>query len=151
MNRIRIALLLGICTVYAHAGTIYKCAGEDGSTLISNTKVDKSCKAVVSGPDNALPAPKAKAAATPSPSGFPKVAEDTQKARDGDRKRILEQELAGEQKSLEQAKKELAEQDAIRSGEEKQKALDRTQPYRDRVAQHERNIAAINKELGNLK
>jgi len=29
--------------------------------------------------------------------------------------------------------------------------LERLQPYKDRVAQHERNIAAINKELGGLK
>jgi hypothetical protein len=42
------------------------------------------------------------------------VQEDTQKARDGDRRHILEQELAGEQRSLEQAKKELAEQEALR-------------------------------------
>ena len=40
------------------------------------------------------------AAANPTPAGFPKVQEDAQKARDTDRKRILEQELAGEQRSL---------------------------------------------------
>jgi DNA polymerase III delta prime subunit len=81
------------------------------------------------------------------------VQDDTQKARDNDRKRILEQELAGEQRSLEQAKKELAEQEAVRLGDERnyQKMLDRLQPYKDRVGQHERNIQAIQKELGALR
>ncbi len=83
---------------------------------------------------------------TPSPAGFPRVRKRPRKARDGDRRHILEQELAGEQRSLEQAKKELAEQEATRGG-----PSDRTAPYRDRVSQHERNIQAIQKELGNLK
>jgi predicted nucleic acid-binding Zn-ribbon protein len=74
------------------------------------------------------------------------VQEDTQKARDGDRRHILEQELAGEQRNLEQAKKELAEQEATRGG-----PSDRAVPYRERVGQHERNIQAIQKELGNLR
>jgi len=151
MNKILPALLLGLAAFGAQAGTIYKCASADGSTLISNTKVDKSCKAVVTGPDNALPAPKGKAAATPTPGDFPKVAEGEQKSRDGDRKRILEQELAAEQKNLETARGDLAAQEAPRAGEDRQKAGERAVPYRERVAQHERNIAAIQKELGGLK
>jgi len=143
---------MGLASLAHAQNTIYKCTDAGGGTLISNTRVDKSCKAVVTGPDNAMPAPKNRAAATPTPASFPKVAEDQQKARDNDRKRILEQELAGEQKSLEQAKRELAEQESAKpSGESQQRGLDRLQPYRDRVAQHERNIAAINKELGAVK
>jgi len=133
--------------------TIYKCTDADGGTLISNNRVDKSCKPVVTGPENTMRAPRAPSAtATPTPANFPKVAEDQQKARDTDRKRILEQELAGEQKNLEQAKRELADQEALKPGnEDKQRGLDRLQPYKDRVAQHERNIAAITKELGAVK
>ncbi len=138
----------------AMAGTIYKCTDEGGGTLISNTKVNKTCQAVVTGPDSAMPAPaKPRAAGTPSPAGFPKVGEDTQKARDTDRRRILEQEMEAEQKNLEAAKKDLADQEAVRTGDEKnyQRVLDRLQPYKDRVAQHERNIQAIQKELNNLR
>ena len=105
-----------------------------------------------------MPAPKARpassgAAANPSPAGFPRVQEDTQKARDTDRRRILEQELAGEQRNLEQAKKDLAEQESIRNGDEKnyQRVQDRLVPYKERVAQHERNIQAVQKEMGNLR
>jgi len=156
MTRKIIAFLSLLVALPVTAGTIYKCVDDGGGTLISNSKVNKSCQAVVSGPDSSLPAPKARApgaAANPSPAGFPKVAEDTQKARDTDRRRILEQEMAAEQKNLEVAKKDLAEQEASRSGDERnyQRVLDRLQPYKDRVAQHERNIEAIQKELNNLR
>jgi hypothetical protein len=149
MTRCSLALLLALVPFAVSAQTIYKCTDANGSTTYSSSRLEKNCKVISSGPENSLPAPKAKpagAVANPSPSGFPRVGEDAQKARDGDRRHILEQELAGEQRSLEQAKKELAEQETARGG-----PTDRTAPYRDRVGQHERNIQAIQKELGNLK
>jgi hypothetical protein len=158
MTRLTYALLIASFALPATAQTIYKCTDAGGGTLISNTKVDKNCKAVASSPESSMPAPKARpaisgAAANPSPAGFPRVQEDTQKARDTDRRRILEQELAGEQRNLEQAKKDLAEQESIRNGDEKnyQRVQDRLVPYKERVAQHERNIQAVQKEMGNLR
>ncbi|MDP3540182.1 MAG: DUF4124 domain-containing protein [Azonexus sp.] len=148
MTRNALVLLIAAIAAPASAQTIYKCTDANGGTLISNARVDKNCKAVVSSPETILPAPKARApgaAANPSPAGFPRVQEDTQKARDGDRRHILEQELAGEQRSLEQARKDFSEQEALRG------PADRLVPYRERVGQHERNIQAIQKELGNLK
>jgi len=149
MTRSSLTLLVALIPLSASAQTIYKCTDANGSTTYASARLDKNCKVISSGPENSLPAPRAKpagAAANPSPAGFPRVGEDAQKARDGDRRHILEQELAGEQRNLEQAKKELAEQEAVRGG-----PSDRTAPYRDRVGQHERNIQAIQKELGNLK
>ena len=149
MTRSALALLIAAVALPVSAQTIYKCIDSNGGTLISNTRVDKNCKAIVSGPESSMPAPpRAKssgATANPSPAGFPRVQEDTQKARDGDRRHILEQELSGEQRNLEQARKDLSEQEALRGSAE------RLAPYKDRVAQHERNIQAIQKELGNLK
>ncbi|GLT22970.1 hypothetical protein GCM10007933_24310 [Zoogloea oryzae] len=77
----------------------------------------------------------------------------TQKARDTDRRRILEEELATEQKSLEAARKELEEQESVRYGNERnyQKLLDRVQPYKDKVQLHERNIEALRREISNLR
>lgn len=155
MTRSLLATLLTMLALPVAAQTIYKCTDANGGTLISNAKVDKNCKAIASGSEPAVAAPKARpaasgAAANPSPASFPKVQEDTQKARDGDRRHILTQELAGEQRSLEQARKDLAEQEAQRPGGSADNR-DRIGPYKDRVAQHERNIQAIQKELGNLK
>ena len=149
MTKYSLCLLFSLLPLAASAQTIYKCTDENGGTLISNAKVDKSCKAIASSPETSMPAPKARApgaAANPTPSGFPKVQEDTQKARDGDRRHILEQELANEQRSLEQAKKDLAEQERTPGV-----TPERVAAYRDRVAQHERNIQAIQKELSNLR
>ena len=149
MTKPFLCLLFSLLPLAVSAQTIYKCTDENGGTLISNAKVDKSCKAIAASPETSMPAPRVKApgaAANPTPSGFPKVQEDTQKARDGDRRHILEQELANEQRSLEQAKKDLAEQERTPGV-----TPERNAPYRDRVAQHERNIQAIQKELSNLR
>lgn len=156
MMRAPLVLFWLAASPLALANTIYKCTDETGNTLISNTKVEKNCRPVVSSPDSSLPTPKPRVAsvsASPSPAGFPRVAEETQKARDNDRRRILEQELVAEQKNLEVARRDLADQEAVRSGEERNspRGLDRLQPYKERVGQHERNIQAINKELAHLR
>ena len=147
MMRSPLALLIALLPLSVSAQAIYKCVDANGNTTYASARIDKNCKVISSGQENAMPAPpRARpAAANPSPAGFPRVQEDTQKARDGDRRHILEQELAGEQRNLEQARKDLSEQQAAGSNS------DRLAPYRDRVGQHERNIQAIQKELGNLK
>ena len=135
---------------------IYKCVGADGQVTYSNMP-DKNCKRLSFDPipaaSPASPAAARPAARTPTPASFPKVEENAQKARDNDRRRILESELEAEQKNLAQAKKELADQEAVRSGDERnyQKVLDRLQPFKDKVALHERNIEAVQKEISRLR
>ncbi len=150
MMRRALAVMIAAIALPATAQTIYKCTDANGGTLISNSRENKNCKAIVSGQDSPSSAPRAGgrpvgAAANPTPAGFPRVQEDTQKSRDTDRKHILEQELAGEQRNLDQARKDLAEQEAQRA------TADRLASYRDRVGQHERNIQAIQKEMTTLR
>ena len=99
------------------------------------------------GPATSVPAPKP-AAKVPSPASFPKVGENAQKERDTDRRRILESELDSEQKNLEQAKKDLAEQEGVRSGDERnyQRVLERLEPFKNKVALHEQ-IKLIDPEV----
>ena len=99
------------------------------------------------------PAPQESKPQAGAREGFPKVDGETQKKRDDERRRILETELANEQQQLEEAKQKLAEQEAVRTGDERnyQRFLDRVQPFRDTVANHERNIEAIRREISNLK
>lgn len=154
-------VLLGMASVATPAWSeIFRCVDSDGKVTYSNVGGNKGCKRMQLEAPNSVAPPPARAtgrtpgaAANPTPVDFPKVSGDAQKARDNDRRAILEQELAAEQKALEQSKKDLADQEAVRQGDEKnyQKVLDRLQPYKDRVAQHERNIQAINRELANLK
>jgi hypothetical protein len=88
-----------------------------------------------------------------SPGSFPRVDGDTQKKRDLERRRIIEDELASEQKSLDTARKDLGEQKPAAGADEKavQKSAERLQPYKDKVALHERNVESLKKELSNLK
>lgn len=105
-------------------------------------------------PAPAAPAQPAAAARPAQPQGgLPRVDEQTQKRRDDERRRILEQELASEQRQLEAARKELAAQESTRQGDERnyQRYLDRVQPYHDRVSNHERNIQALQQELANMR
>jgi hypothetical protein len=146
---------LTLLPLAATADTLYKCTNEDGQVLYTNQKgAAKAC--TILSRDLAKPAGTAagKARATPTPSEFPRVSGDQQKARDNDRRAILDQELANEQKQLDEAKKALAEQeraDSSRSGNANPaKGADRLQSYRDGVQLHERNIEALNKEIGNL-
>ena len=144
-----------IFPAFVMASPIYICVDEFGQKTFysAKPKLNKNCTVQENDVGNVMSAPKSRptgAAANPSPAGFPRVQEDTQKARDTDRKRILEQELAGEQRSLDQAQRELAEQQSVRASESPA-SRDRVQPYKDRVAQHERNIVAIQKELSSLR
>ena len=153
--QIRIFLALGVLCLAAASpakADIYKCLAADGRVTYSNV-ADKNCKRMNLEPLPTIPAPAKAATRTPTPTAFPKVEEGAQKARDNDRRRILESELSAEQKNLEQAKKELAAQEEVRYGDERnyQKMLDRLQPFKDKVSLHERNVESIESELARLR
>ncbi len=86
-------------------------------------------------------------------SNFPSVDRDTQRERDAERRRLLEEELAAEELRLKQARQQLEEQESVRMGNERnyQRYLDRVQPYQDAVQTYERNVQALQRELNNLR
>lgn len=155
-------LLLGVAALATFLpvqaqGTVWKCIGEDGRPQYTNMQSDtkgRNCT-VVNREVSVIPAPKpSEQRATPRPSSsFPKVDAETQRNRDDARRRILEDELSAEQTQLEQARAALAEQEAVRLGNERnyQKVLDRLQPYKEAVERHEKNIEALQKEITNLR
>ncbi|MDP5241138.1 DUF4124 domain-containing protein [Uliginosibacterium sp. 31-16] len=157
MNRTHLLAVIATSLLASTAqADIYKCMDDSGHTTYTNGKPEagqKNCALMTKDQPVSTAAPQKKASATPTPASFPKVDGDTQKSRDNDRRKILETELATETKALAAAKKELAEQEATRLGDEKnyQKFIDRVQPYKDKVALHERNIDALNKEIAKLK
>ena len=132
---------------------IYKCVDPNGRPLYTSDRKDtagKKCE-LVSREVNVVPATKAARAA--SPSGFPKETAGDRAAAKGRQREILEQELANEQKLLGDAKQKLAEQEAVRSGDERNyaKVLERLQPYKDSVETHEKNVEALRRELNNAR
>jgi len=139
-------------------GTVWKCVEADGRAHYTNIKKEtdgKQCTVVTKEVSVVSPPapPSRSAASEKAGSGFPKVDRDTQKARDESRRRILDDELAAEEKGLVDAKAKLAAQEAVRYGDEKnyQRVLDRLKPYQDTVERHERNITALRKELAGLR
>lgn len=147
MYKVPLILLLALPLI-AQAGTLYRCTDEFGHTTYTNYKTGNRKCAVMSrdtGPTTSSDKTSGTSSAKPSPTDFPKVAGDTQKSRDGDRRYILEQELEAEQKHLTEEQKSLAEKTAVKA------APDTLQPIRDRVALHERNLDALRREISNLR
>lgn len=152
------ALLLGSATV--RADTLYKCTDESGVVLYTNQKgAGKKCIVLSRDqPISTFAAPKQVPRAA-TPNDFPRVDSGTQKDRDSDRRRILEQELGTELQNLEIAKKELAVQEVTILPQERNvggsvnqaKIQERIDAYRSKSRLHERNIEALKSELANLK
>lgn len=163
MKRRLFFTLFVLCLSSPLRADIFKCVDEAGHVTYTNSKGPGKGCSVLSRDQavSSVPGPSARPSGAAAPSGgaglgggsFPRVDPGTQKARDSDRRRILEDELASEQRALEQAQKELAEQEAVRYGDERnyQKVLDRLQPFKDKVQIHERNIEALRREISNLR
>jgi len=141
----------------AREATIWSCRDKDGRTHVTNLREDtlgKECRVIRQTRVQVVPSPAraAKPASKAAPTTFPK--EDSQ-ARASARERqreILERELEQEQKLLDQARKELGEQEAVRYGNERNYArvLERLQKYKDAVDLHEKNVESLKRELANL-
>ena len=90
---------------------------------------------------------------TPTPANFPRIDDATQKKRDNVRRMVLEEELANEQKNLEEAKRQLALGAKPLAGETTAAPAyqERVGQLRSAVERHQRNIAAIRKEIGTVR
>ncbi|APR03412.1 DUF4124 domain-containing protein [Thauera chlorobenzoica] len=147
--------LLAGASALAHA-EVYKCVDTDGRVTYTNDRsLARNCvrlqadQAVSSVP---APAPRPAAGAAPA-AAFPRVNPADQRARDDTRRQVLENELSTEESALAAAEKALAEQEAVRFGDERnyQKVLDRLQPFKDKVELHKRNIEALRREISGLR
>jgi len=155
MPRLGILMLLALPATPALAD-IWECVDQNGNKRFTNIQSEaKGCKRLNIAPPNVVTAPPGKrpAKSSPRPANFPKVDNGTQKQRDSERRRILEQELANEQKLLDRARKDLSEQESIRLGSERnfQRVLERLEPYRNKVKLHEDNVANLRRELAGTK
>jgi len=121
------------------AGDTYRCATESGAFSYFNVPGSSGDRAT----------PKA-----PTPAGFPRVDPETQKGRDGVRRKVLTDELAAEEKLLAEARTAYADGAPVPLPEERADA----EKYRARIARlrqstavHEKNIEALKKELAAVK
>ena len=156
---------------------IYRCESPNGVVEYSNTpssRADRACRPVDLPAINTIPAPSMPRPPVPagtapgvapgaaqgeaarpsgSPPSFPRVDNATQKARDADRRRILQEELQKEEARLAELRKEYNGGEPERRGEERnyQKYLDRVQRLKDDIGRSEVNISSLKRELATVR
>ena len=148
--------------------TVYKCVDKNGR--VEFTDINKSgCKAldlpgyIPAPPQAARPNPAPSPAVTmrqgaprpagASPSNFPRVDTSTQRARDDDRREILNEELRAEEKKLADLKRDFNNGEPERQGNEKNyaKYQERVAGMRDDIGRAEKNVEAIKREIANTR
>ena len=158
MRFILVSLVLALLAAPT-LGETCKYVDKDGRTIYSNVPIKNARKITCFQPPAPVAAETPPPTPTPAPAVKPpdntktRVDASTQRKRDDERRQILEEELAREQDALSEARRALAEQESIRSGDERnyQRVLDRLKPYQETVEMHEKNIASIKREMANLK
>lgn len=132
---------------------VYKCVDAAGRPHYTNDPRETSgqkCQLVTT-QINVAPAPPPRQSRA-APREFPRESAAERSSAKGRQREILERELAAEQADLSKAQQALAEQQAVRSGDERNYArmLERLQPFKDRVETHEKNVEALKRELANI-
>jgi len=128
------------------AGDTYRCATQSGAFSYFNVPGSNG-----SPPSSALTGSSPKA---PTPAAFPRVDPETQKGRDGVRRKVLADELSSEEKLLAESRTAYADGAPPPLPEERADA----EKYRLRIARlkqsvsvHEKNVEALKKELATVK
>lgn len=133
---------------------VYLCVDANGNKEYKNTGSTARCKKVDLPPMTTVPAPAKSAPASKStPSDFPRVDDSVQKARDNERRQILQDELRKEEKKLADIRSEYNNGQPERLGSERNyaKYQERTATLKDNLARSEKNVEALKRELNNLK
>jgi hypothetical protein len=160
-------LAAGLLLTCAQAqSTVYKCVDDHGRVEFTDSN-KRGCKPLDlpgtiaapplrQGPARQAGAPATRAAppaAAPSPVGFPRVDANEQRARDDDRRGILNEELRNEEKKLADLKRDFNNGEPERQGNERNyaKYQERVAQMRDDLARTERNIEALKREIANIR
>ena len=149
-----ITLAAAIAAPAAHA-TICKYVDAEGNVVYSNVTPAKglrklSCEIADDGPQRSSSTTRT----STTPSSFPRVERETQKSRDATRRKVLDDELASEQKLLGEAREAYDNGAPPPLPGEKNDA----EQYRQRIARlrqsvqvHERNVEALRKEIATIR
>ena len=152
-----LGLAVGIAFVPLADATICKYVDADGATHYTNVAPEKGWRKVSC--DFAEDTPRrgsgaAGSARSATPTGFPRIDSDTQKSRDELRRKVLDDELASEEKLLGEARVAYGN-GAPQPTKDEQTDVER---YRQRIAKlrqavqlHERNVEALRKEIAAIR
>jgi hypothetical protein len=142
----------------AQSSDIFVCVDAEGNKTFQNIGSAKGCKRMDTGPLLTVPATRVPQRASEdrisvSPASFPRVDRETQRSRDGERRRVLEEELRTEEDKLVRLKAEFNNGEPERRADERNFVLyaERVQRLRDDVARSEGNVNALKRELALLR
>jgi chromosome segregation ATPase len=149
-RKLLLALALGSLAMPAAAQLteIFKCRDARGQWTYTNDRRQaekEKCEQVTTQVNVAPPQKGAR------PSNFPRESSAERAAGKGRQLEILQRELASEQTALTKAQQALAEQESIRSGDERNYARveERLKPFQEAVDSHQKNIEALRREIAN--
>lgn len=137
---------------------VYKCLDQNGATLYTDRNA-RGCVALdlpstIAAPRSSGQAGAARPAApATAPADFPKVNSTQQRARDDDRREILNDELRNEEKKLAELRREFNNGEPERHGNERNyvKYQERVAQMKDSIGRGEKNVEALKREIGNIR
>ncbi|MBT9567569.1 MAG: DUF4124 domain-containing protein [Thiobacillus sp.] len=150
-------LLLGLFLAAPVQADIYKYVDENGQVTFTDVYRKGAKRIDLPGAPTPLPTASVRsprrASYNPSPADFPRIDPTTQKNRDDIRRRVLQDEMDGERRNAEAARKQLQLGERIQPGEKVTDStyLDRVKRLQAAVSRHEQNISSIQRELANLR
>lgn len=155
------AALLGAAS-FAHA-QLYVCSDAQGHKTYTDKRENAACKllelpgAMTEPPRRSAPvATPAARAALPPASGtgnFPRVDGAEQRARDLDRRQILQDELRSEEQKLAAQRQEFNQGQPERQGNERNyaKYQERVAQLKDNLSRTQQNVEALKREIANIR
>jgi hypothetical protein len=164
------------------AAQVYRCDSESGVPVYQGSPSGMNCRPIDMTPLTTIPAPQLPPAASrpagssagqqgagqsngqgsagqgsarpaATPPQVPRVDARTQRTREGERRSILETELAREEGRLDSLRREYKDGEPDRLGSERnyQKYLDRVERLKDDIARAEANIGSLKRELAAIR
>ena len=164
----RMALMAGLLGAAAQAhGQSYVCADAQGHKTYTDKRAGAGCKlldlpgAMTEPPRKTAPLagaparPALQAAGTPAPAAgaFPRVDGAEQRARDLDRRQILQDELRSEEQKLAAQRMEFNGGQPERQGNERNyaKYQERVAQLKDNISRTQQNVDALKREIANIR
>ncbi len=156
MQTVRFYFLLSLMLAAPAQADIYKYIDEDGRVTFTDVYRKGAKRIELPGAPASLPSsdkPVRRAASNPSPANFPRIDAGTQQRRDDVRRQVLMDEIEGERRNVNEARRQLKLGERAQPGERVTDATyqSRVQKLQATVQQHEQNVTSIQRELANLK
>nr|WP_308410537.1 DUF4124 domain-containing protein [Janthinobacterium sp. ROICE36] len=164
----RMALMAGLLGAAAQAhGQLYVCADAQGHKTYTDKRAGAHCQlldlpgAMTQPPRKTAPlagapgraATQAVAKAAPAAGAFPRVDGAEQRARDLDRRQILQDELRSEEQKLAAQRLEFNAGQPERQGNERNyaKYQERVAQLKDNIGRTQQNVEALKREIANIR